>query len=223
MIRKSLAATAALSVLTLGAMPVSAQPTAPNPWAGLYVGIGGHAGEAFGSNKLSFTDLTATHNLSFVTANNEDNMFVGGLQLGQLWPVGGVMLGLESDISFGKDVDYLASTRGVLGVPVGSFLIYGTGGVGQEIVQEDFAVSSTSGEIDNFTGKVSKYGWTAGGGIDALVAPHFSIGVEAIHYDFGRDSQALNLAIGGEPFDVIGERKFTVVRARVNYRFTSIF
>lgn len=209
--------------LTLAATPLAAQPVSPNPWAGLYVGIGGHAGEAFGGNKLSFNDLTATHDLSFAAANNQDNMFVGGLQFGQLWTVGGIMLGLESDISFGKDVDYLASTRGVLGVPLGSFLIYGTGGVGQEIVSEDFAVSSVSGEIDNFTGKVSKYGWAAGGGIDALVAPHFTIGVEAIHYDFGRDTMPLNMALGGEPFDVIAERHLTVVRARINYRLTSIF
>jgi outer membrane immunogenic protein len=215
---------AALSVacLALVATPSLAQPGSPD-WAGLYIGIGGHAGEAFGGNKLSFEDLSAAQDLSFLSGESDNGQFLGGLQLGQLWNVGGAYLGLESDVSFAKDIKYLSSFRAVLGAPAGPFLFYATGGMGMSVTHEEFTVNSANGETDNFQGDMRKYGWAAGGGIQALVAPHLSIGVEGLYYGLGHETDALATALGGEPFNVIADRNFTVVRARVDYRFTSIF
>ncbi|MBV9063903.1 MAG: outer membrane beta-barrel protein [Alphaproteobacteria bacterium] len=221
--RKILGATF-LGTLALGTAPVSAQPMndVGSPWRGLYIGIGGHLGEAFGGNKLSFQDLSTAQDLSF-QANNSDHTLLGGVQLGQLWPVGGMVLGLESDISFGKDIDFLSSIRGVVGVPLGPALIYGTGGLGQEVAPKNFGVSSATGEIDTFAGKESKYGWTVGGGVEFMVAPRITLGAEAIHYDFGSDTMAMNTVLGAEPFNVIAQRSFTVVRARIDYHFSNFF
>jgi opacity protein-like surface antigen len=91
------------------------------------------------------------------------------------------------------------------------------------VTHEEFTVNSANGETDNFQGDMRKYGWAAGGGIQALVAPHLSIGVEGLYYGLGHETDALATALGGEPFNVIADRNFTVVRARVDYRFTSIF
>src|SRR2546423_7040096 len=117
---KALAAMASLTVLTIAVTPAWAAPATPvGPWVGLYVGIGGHVGEAFGGNKLSFEDLSTAQDLSFAFTN-ADKQLIGGVQLGQLWRVGGIYIGLEGDASFGaKDVKYLTTVRGQLGVAAG--------------------------------------------------------------------------------------------------------
>jgi opacity protein-like surface antigen len=216
-------AAASAALLAFATTPSFAQPGPTDPWAGLYIGIGGNVGEAFGGNKLSFEDLSTAKDLSFVSVNNDNNQLVGGVQLGQLWNVGGVYLGLESDVSFAKNIKYLSSFRGVLGAPAGPFLFYGTGGLGMSVTHEEFTVNSTTGESDNFQGDMRKYGWVAGAGIQAMVVPHLSVGVEALYYGLGHDTSPLATALGGEPFNVIADRNFTVVRARIDYRFTSIF
>jgi outer membrane immunogenic protein len=137
--------------------------------------------------------------------------------------MGGAVIGLESDVSFAKNIKYLSSLRGQLGVPAGPFLIYGTGGLGMIIAHEEFAVTSTSGEVDNFIGDQKKYGWVAGAGVQALITPHISLGVEGLYYGFGRDRMALNTLEGGEPFNMIADRNFAVVRARLDYHFTSFW
>src|SRR6478735_5666033 len=110
---KALAAAASLLVLaaTTPASAAAAAPPAPpaDPWTYLYVGIGGHIGEAFGGNKLSFVDLSTAHDLSFDFVN-QDKQLIGGVELGQLWPVGGIYIGLEGDASFGaQDIKYLTT------------------------------------------------------------------------------------------------------------------
>lgn len=220
---KLFAAAASLTIVALAAQPVAAaQPAPADPWAGLYVGIGGHVGEAFGGNKLSFVDQSTAHDLSFAFTN-EDKQLVGGVQLGQLWRFGGIYVGLEGDASFGaKDVKYLTTVRGQLAVPAGPFLIYGTGGLAESITQESFTVSSPN-ETDGFAGTEQKYGWVAGAGVQALLTPHLSFGVEGLYYGFARDTSRLNTALVPEPFDFTVDRNMTVVRVRLDYRFTSIF
>jgi opacity protein-like surface antigen len=221
---KAFAATASLMVLTLAAVPAAAQPMneVGSPWRGMYLDLGGNVGEIFSGNKLEFQDLTPGHPLSF-TSNNVDSAVIGGAQLGQWWPMGGAVIGLESDIDFGKNLKYLSSLRGQLGLPMGSFLLYGTGGLGMEIAHEEFSVSSTSGEIDNFIGDQKKYGWVAGGGIQAMIAPRLSLGVEALYYGLGKDTTALATIQGGEPFNMVEDRNFAVVRARLDFHFTNFW
>jgi len=219
---RTFAAAAFAAMLTLVTTPAFAQPPV-DPWAGLYIGIGGHIGEAFGGNKLSFTDLSTAHDLTFTTPNSDNSMVLGGLQLGQLWPLGGVTLGIEDDVSFGKNIHYIQSLRGILGVPAGSFLIYGTGGIGFENGDEEFTVTSASGEVDTFKGGFAKYGWVAGGGIEAIIAPRLSLGVEALYYGIGSETTPLTTALGGEPFNFIANHDFTVVRARIDYHIASLF
>ena len=172
----------------------------------------------FGGNKLSFEDQSAAQDLTFTTTNDGNSTLLGGgAQLGQLWQFGNVAFGLESDISVAKNINYLSSIRAVLGIPSGPYLIYGTGGAGFESVHEEFTVTSaTTGESETFAGNQSKAGFVAGGGIQALVSPHISIGVEGLYYDLGKDSTAMTTP-GGEAFLLNAERNFAVVRLRLDY------
>lgn len=145
------------------------------------------------------------------------------MQLGQLWRLGGVYVGLEGDADFGaKDVRYFTTVRGQLGVPAGPFLLYGTGGLAETITSEQFSVASPN-ETDSFSATERQYGWTAGAGVQALLTRHMSFGVEALYYGFSRDTSRLSTVLTPEPFDFTIDRNMTVVRARLDYRFTSFF
>ncbi len=53
----------------------------------------------------------------------------GGLHVGYNWQKpGGWVFGIEGDVSFADDIDYLATIRGRLGYAMDSTLIYATGG-----------------------------------------------------------------------------------------------
>lgn len=215
---KTFAAAASLSVLALAATPVCAQPILGGPWSGLYVG--GHIGGAFDPNKLSFQDQSAAQDLSF-HSNDDNTRLLGGVQLGYLWQPGGIVFGAEGDTSWAKDINYLSSVRGVVGVPAGPVLVYGTGGAAFKGAREQFAVNSAAGGVSEFRRTVNKDGWVAGAGVETFVAPGLSLGVEGLYYGLGRDTA--NLATpttnGAEAFAVKDDRNFGVVRARLNYHF----
>lgn len=197
------------------AVPASAQSILGGPWSGFY--IGGHAGAAFDPNRLSFTDLSTAQDLSFAP-HNSGNTFLGGVHAGYDFQPGPLMFGVEGDVSFAKDINYLSSVRGRIGVPTGPFLIYGTAGAAFEGSREKFTVFSPSPGIFNFSRDINKTGWTAGGGIDYMMMPGVSLGVEGLYYGMGRDRNILNTTDTlAEPFVVADDRNFAVVRARLTY------
>ncbi len=64
--------------------------------------------------------------------NNDDKstFWLGGVHAGYNWQKDGpLVLGIEGDVMFGDEVDYLASIRGRIGYAMGDVLLYGTGGV----------------------------------------------------------------------------------------------
>jgi outer membrane immunogenic protein len=135
--------------------------------------------------------------------------------------MGGVLIGVEADADFAKDIDYLTTVRGRLGIPAGPFLVYGTAGGAWEGAHEHFDVDSASGGLSRFSRSISPSGWTAGGGVETFVMPAVSVGVEGLYYDLGSDTHALTTpaSAGGEDFAVKDDRNFAVVRARLTYHF----
>src|ERR1043166_3558027 len=109
--------------------PLAAQPLPPAPvgmtWSGFY--IGGNLGAAFNSDDLSIKDLSEEQDLSLPFSNDTD--LIGGVQAGYNWQAGPWVLGIEGDVDFADNVNFLASARGRLGWGVGNWLFYGTGGV----------------------------------------------------------------------------------------------
>jgi outer membrane immunogenic protein len=125
-------------------------------------------------------------------------------------------------VNFGKDINYLASARGRLGIPAGPFLIYGTAGAAFEGSDEHFTVfQPDSPGIFNFKRSLTKTGWTAGGGVEFMMTPALSLGVQGLYYGMGRDTAALTTPAGteAEPFAVRDDRNFAVVTARLSYHF----
>lgn len=214
--RNSYFAGAAIAAALLASAPVSAQPIIGGPWSGLY--IGGNAGAAFNPNHLDFSDQSTGQDLGFDAPNN-NNRFIGGVHLGYDFQPGGVVFGVEGDADFAKNINYLTTLRGRLGIPAGPLLIYGTGGVAWEGTHENFAVNSTAlgGGVSEFSRHVNDSGWVAGAGIETYVLPAVSVGAEGLWYNFGRDTANLATFDTAEPFAVRDDRNFAVVRARLTY------
>lgn len=192
-------------------------PSAPvgTTWSGFYVG--GNLGAAFDPNDLSIKDLSAEQDLTLKFSN--DTELIGGVQAGYNWQMGGWLLGVEGDFDFADNISYLASVRGRVGWALGSWLLYGTGGVAFIDSDNDFVVVSADDGPFSFSNGNTDTGFVVGGGIDYKLAPHLSLGLEGLFYDFGSDSATL--VAGDEPFVLKQDEEFAVVRGRLNYHFNS--
>jgi outer membrane immunogenic protein len=192
--------------------PLPAAPVGAT-WSGFY--IGGNLGAAFDPNELSIKDLSKDDDLTLRFSN--DTELIGGVHAGYNLQMGTWVAGLEGDVDFADNINYLASVRGRLGLALGSFLLYGTGGVAFIETENDFAVVSADDGLFNFSNGKTDTGYVAGGGLEYKLAPQLSLGVEGLYYGFG--SESTNLAAGGEPFVLKEEEDFAVVRGRLNYHF----
>lgn len=105
-----------------------------------------------------------------------------------------------SNISVNTAVDYLGTVRGRLGFLVTpTLLIYGDGGFAYGGVHEGVDIASTFpptglglspafGSVTN-----TRTGWTAGGGLEWLFSPNWSLKAEYLYYDLGR----VTFGVGG--------------------------
>ena len=174
-------------------------------------------GAAFDPNDLSIKDLSEEQDLTLKFSN--DTELIGGAQAGYNWQMGIWLIGVEGDFDFAENINYLASVRGRLGWALGSWLLYGTGGVAFIDTDNDFVVVSVDDVPFSFSNGNTDTGFVVGGGVDYKIAPHFSLGLEGLFYDF--DSDSSRLVAGGEPFVLKQDEDFAVARARLNYHFNS--
>jgi outer membrane immunogenic protein len=108
---------------------------------------------------------------------DDDTEFLGGLHAGFNWQKpGGFVLGVEGDVDFIDDIDYLASLRGRLGLARGATLFYATAGVAFLGLDDEFA------DDDTLTG------WTAGLGVEHKIRDNVSLGLEGLYYNFEEET-----------------------------------
>ena len=149
-------------------------------WTGFY--IGAHIGAAWDDgNDVQIVD---------------DSAFLAGAHLGYNWQgPRNIVIGIEGDVSFLDNVDYLATVRGRLGYAFGPRLLYVTGG------------AAFIGFDENLSGDDSDTGWVGGLGIEHKLRENVSIGAEGLYYGFENDTS------GGD------DNNFWVARARLTYHF----
>ncbi len=136
-----------------------------------------------------------------------------------------------------KGFSDLGTVRGRLGFLVTpALLAYGTGGLaygGVSTSSSFVAVESPAGAtlppvfgVSSFSG--SRVGWTAGGGLEWLFAPNWSVKVEYLYYDLGRVTSNLTLAqlftgtgtvISSAAVQSSTRFNGNIVRAGLNYHF----
>ena len=224
---------AGASVASAADMAVKAPPPPPPvaapSWAGFYIGA-----NVGGASESSFLNDPEPDGI-VGNGTRTGSAFIGGGQIGYNWQQGTFVYGLEADMSgltspsalnfaspsnshytYGSHVPWLATIRGRVGVTVGDgmTLLYGTGGVAigrvKAFANECFYSSEPCHDYS-----ATRTGWTAGGGIERMIAPHWTAGVEGLFVDLGSYSAS---GAGGKCCTTVHD-KVLIGRFKVNYKF----
>jgi outer membrane immunogenic protein len=192
------------------ALPFSSPVYAP-VWSGFYAGVNAGYGWA------SFDDGFSTTKM---------NGFIGGVQAGYNWQISSFVLGAEADIQYSAQkrsetatvlgvavtseakIPWFATARGRIGYAFDSVLIYGTGGVAWTNLK-----ASASALGLTVSTETTKAGWTAGGGVEWMFMPSWSVKAEYLYVDAGTTS----LSVAG--LTASGKLKDNIGRIGVNYHF----
>ncbi|CAL77759.1 putative outer-membrane protein, putative secreted protein [Bradyrhizobium sp. ORS 278] len=188
--KKILLATVALAALAApaAAADLAARPTytkapvlAPVPtWAGFYLGaFGGYATTDNGgvlSPKGGFAGGTIGYNW-------QSGAWVYGLEADAAWAdikdsVGGVVPGFGA-VGIASKIDATGTARGRVGYAFNNVLLYGTGGyawANNKITLSALGVGVSDTQFLS--------GWTAGGGVEVLFAPKWSVKAEYLYKSF---------------------------------------
>ncbi len=202
----------------------AAAPPAIYNWTGLYAGV--NAGYGWARVNANVVGASST----------SENLkgFIGGGQLGYNWQSGNWVLGLETDLQgTAQSITTVASAGGITqsetdklpwfgttrvraGLAAGSWLFYGTGGVGYGQFKSDLALSGAVTGTASVTS--TKAAWVAGGGVEAAINnSNWTWKVEYLHLESGTVSNTVTIAGA----TIVSNAKITddFVRAGLNYRF----
>jgi len=130
-----------------------------------------------------------------------------------------------------QQLNFLGTVRGRLGYTITpSLLVYGTGGFAYGGANVDTTVTSsthgsTTTTCPNFCGDLGSSptltGWAAGGGLEYMVTPNWSVKAEYLHFDLGTLTQTYG-DNAGRPLGVVStstEFKGNIARIGANYKF----
>jgi outer membrane immunogenic protein len=219
--------------------PAPAPPPECN-WTGFYVGI--HGGGQFGHSEDRDLDAFDTRDPHTAWGYSESGGVAGG-QLGYNWQWNWLVLGPEIDLGWmnldgdgfsrfdrvifhsdspgSTDSDFYATFRGRLGVALGKWLFYGTGGgIGVNYETRVRASSPASGTFFDADKTEFDWGWAAGGGIEYMFTCHWTAKVEYLRFQLGdQDFSGVDITNGlRSRFTAIGTEG-NIIRAGLNYKF----
>jgi outer membrane immunogenic protein len=126
-----------------------------------------------------------------------------------------------------KSIDWFGTVRGRIGYLVSpQWLVYATGGLAYGETKIGFShVDVTSGCIPQATicatGTSSevRVGWTAGAGVEAMIAANWSFKAEYLYLDLGRHSANITAYTVPIVFSPSTDFRQQIVRVGVNYHF----
>jgi outer membrane immunogenic protein len=179
--------------------------------------------------------------------------FLGGGQIGYNWQSGTWVFGIEADFdgasakgdttavfpggggfvpvttTFHRELDWLATVRGRLGVTVApAFLVYTTGGlaVGETKIGNSFICptcappSSTEASTANVNSNTAA-GWTVGAGAEWMFSPNWSVKAEYLYVDLGSHSSTIAYTYGANTSSLTSTVRDTdhIVRGGINFHF----
>jgi outer membrane immunogenic protein len=207
-------------------------------WTGFYVGVNG--GGMWSKADGEFDNPAGGFATGRVTA------FTGGVHAGGQQQFGNIVVGAEVafgttfDSKFGStsgegfgiggacdvNVPFACQSRvvntfqagGRLGWAQGPWLLYGTGGWANGLIQSRIQNLTTGAPFDNTSERHN--GWFAGGGLEFAVARNATVGVEYLHFDLGSE---LHVSAAGAANNRVLDGKADVVRVRFTLMFEPPF
>jgi outer membrane immunogenic protein len=138
--------------------------------------------------------------------------------------VAAAMEGLAPTASFNQRLDWFGTLRGRIGALVTpDTLIYGTGGLARGRIETNGIIANyftTSVAITTFAHKSTRYGWTAGAGVESRLIGNWTAKLEYLYLDLGTVSGS-TFATGFTPliFAYSSRISENIVRIGLNYRF----
>jgi high affinity Mn2+ porin len=165
-----------------------------------------------------FTGLQAGYNTMlpnrFVVGAEADASFpsfpnLNGISIGGTSTLVAPAVGAET---FSETMLAFGTVRGRIGYAPGSWLFYATGGFAWAYDQETVTQLATGATASPF---LWRFGWTAGAGVEAPVAPHWTARLEYLFTDYG--ASTVNFPGLGQRFN--SDFSLQELRAGVNYRF----
>jgi outer membrane immunogenic protein len=240
MIKQLLAATVALGTFTFSGayaadlpLPVKAPPPPPPvwTWTGCYGGIEG--GGAIGNDRpVANTGAGAGRTITTITPRGG---LVGGTVGCNYQFARFVVIGVEDDISWngvqGTSADlapfattfshsirgsWLDTLRGRVGIATwDNALFYATGGAAFAAIQDSVVGPGVGASITN-----TVTGWTAGGGVEWMPFPNWSLKVEYLFVQFPTTSDAFNTVLPAGTFVGANTRlSEQIIRMGINWHF----
>ena len=202
------------SAADLAARPYTKAPVAMASvynWTGFYLGIvGGGAWEDSNSPRMQGGFVGGTAGYNWQTSN-----VVFGVEADGAWAdvsasAAGVVFvpgigGIPASVS--SKTDAMGTVRGRIGWAVNNVLLYGTGGY----AWIDNKVTATLGPVSVSDSKFHS-GWTVGAGVEAFIAPQWSVKGEYLYRSLGGETYFS----GAVPS---GSLNFHTVQVGVNYHF----
>ncbi|HTV31980.1 MAG TPA: carbohydrate porin [Methylocella sp.] len=207
----------AVATLVSSAFAADLTPSAPplsasSPWEGFY--LGGHLGYAWGQSDWSTLGVAGSMSLAqTLDTYAEAGSFFEGIHGGYNYLLPNrVLIGVEADASFpafpnlsgfgiggastflspflgpefySDNVLAFGTVRGRIGYAAGDWLLYATGGFAWSRDQLSLTQIST-GATDYPT--LWRFGWAAGAGVEAPIAPHWTGRLEYLYTDYGATS-----------------------------------
>jgi len=132
-------------------------------------------------------------------------------------------------------LSYIGTVRGRAGLLlIPSVLVYGTGGLaygGANVSLQNFAGWSAAWQGGSTRYSNTQVGWTAGGGVEWLFRPNWSVKAEYLYYDLGKASGSVQNVVyplnGGTPSlgsitQYSSRFSGNILRAGVNYHFSLV-
>lgn len=174
-------------------------------WAGFY--IGGHLGAAFDDDDASLKVENTRYKFG-----DDDEELIGGVHVGYNFQRYGspLVLGIEGDISFADNIDWLSTIRARIGYATDRTLFYLTGGVAFADFEEDKWSGWKFGDDD------TEVGYVLGGGAEFKLTHNWSFGLEGLYYNFD-DNDEDGFLDGRGSYEYENEHDFWVARARLTY------
>jgi outer membrane immunogenic protein len=201
-------------------MPVKAAPppVLAYDWSGLYIGgvIGGAWGHIDSSDPGGIIGTLVNVPVIQTTTSSS---FIGGVEGGDRYQLGKLVIGWEADITWGDlsgtssstfgpvfapgvltrsitaDTKWIGTATSSVGIAHDRWLIYGKAGVAWE--HTDYTSNWTVAGVPLFSGVGSdsssnQVGWTVGTGIEWAIWNNWSVKAEYDYLDFGNKTVAIN-------------------------------
>jgi len=224
-------------------MPLAAPPVIPPfTWTSCYAGV--HGGGGWGQTNLSDSSGTiaapiiAGGGTGFTSANTGIGGYLIGGQIGcdyqfaPNWVAGfeGAVAGgniggnttvaipgvLGDSLTFTENTDLLASVTPRIGYAWNNWLLYGKGGPAW--IANRYSAFDVAGLLFNFQGLETRFGWTAGAGIEWALWQNWSIKLEYDYYGFGtRSVTFIDNTISGITGPVNITQNIQTVKLGVNF------